>query len=220
MDEHLDPEYFALLLVQQYLKERGYDAGVSHGSLRCACPHNRYHTALHATESQHGLHFVESKLPRGSMLMEMVYAHMEQQHHAECADPADDHWDAEAALPPLPADTAYPDAVHASLDNLHSSAVICVVPVAPGHALTAAGDGCIRLLDTDTPRCMWKTTVGGGAALCLAVRPEDDGVAVVACGSMDGSVALLDVYTGEVLASTAPHTKYDTHTIHTNFIFF
>lgn len=99
--------------------------------------------------------------------------------------------------------------MHASLDNLHSSAVICVAPTAPGRVLTGAGDGCVRMLDVDAPSCVWKTSVGGGAVLCMAVRPDcDDDTAVVACGSMDGSVSLLDVHNGTLLTAATPHTKY------------
>lgn len=51
-----DPDNFALLLVQQYLSERGYES------------------ALQATEAVHGLTYLDSKLPRGSMLMEVCWS--------------------------------------------------------------------------------------------------------------------------------------------------
>jgi len=84
MDDIADPDTLALLLVQQYLDERGYMSGEHIGfcsefvldpqpaenpSLHCGCC-----AALKELERQQGLRYVSDKLPKGSMLLEVRHS--------------------------------------------------------------------------------------------------------------------------------------------------
>lgn len=225
-----DPEELALLLVQQYLKERGYSQ------------------ALAATEAVHGLKYVDYKLPRASMLMELLYSHMEGKLRAsELGVEEARALETEERLL-QGGEQDFPDTLVASVSGLHDSNIISIAVVAgTGDVITGAGSGSVSRIDLQGPSCTWATPLGGGAALCLHLLPlsscvgsgsggvggsssgsaggqgneagnppraggsaeSDDAADVwVAVGSMDGSVCVLDGSTGNLLGRNKAHSKY------------
>ncbi|KAK9824547.1 hypothetical protein WJX72_011229 [[Myrmecia] bisecta] len=186
-----DPDSLSLLFVQQWLQERGYSS------------------ALAALEKEVGLKYVDTKLERGSMLMGLVYSHMEQQAAAVDGVESDVESAAEEERLLQGGAQDFPNTCMASLEGLHASSVIAVC-CWPGQskAITGSGDGNVRLFTFDG-ELLWQTPVGGGGVLSLDLHPNvRQGDARLLAGSMDGSVTLLDGMTGNVLHTLRPHTKY------------
>ncbi|KAK9801913.1 hypothetical protein WJX73_002867 [Symbiochloris irregularis] len=188
-----DPEEFALLVVQQYLYE------------------NQHTAALQAVEHACGKRFVESKLPCGSQLMQMVYSKME----ADAAHLPDEQVDdgrlteaeEEALLLTAPPDI--PNTPIASLQEVFNTNVISVAPWPDQEkVLVGTGDGVLHLY-TFQGELLWQTAaVGKGGLLSLDLKGNRDPPLVVA-GFMDGSVAVFSASNGTLLGRPQPEKLPD-----------
>ncbi|KAK9832909.1 hypothetical protein WJX74_001562 [Apatococcus lobatus] len=191
-----DPEQLALLLVQQFLREQGYES------------------ALNAVEKESKSKYMEAKLSRGSMLLEMVYTHIEAELSKE-EDPE------AAANKALAAEEErllqggrndYPAALACTIRDLHPANIISVTcwPDRP-QVVTGSGDSVVRLI-THGGDVVWQTKkVSMGGVLCLALSPPAPSTTrppQLLVGWMDGTVALLNAATGELQHAARPHRKY------------
>ncbi|CAK0734557.1 hypothetical protein CVIRNUC_000448 [Coccomyxa viridis] len=189
-----DPDAMAMLLVQQYLDEMGYSS------------------ALHELERQHGLKFVPDKLPKGSMLLEMIYERMEKEA-AEADEPEVEARQRELAEEEalLKGGSQNFQMEHVEcIDNLHETNIIsvCCWP-GPKMFFTGSGNGQVQQL-TYSGDLYWskKLPVGGILSLDIWINQGGNEKAVLLVGAMDGSVSILDAEEGYVLSTAKAHTKY------------
>ncbi|KAL0056020.1 hypothetical protein WJX82_006755 [Trebouxia sp. C0006] len=186
-----DPDTFARSVVQQYLHEHGM------------------HSALQAMEKQQGRKFVPGSMPTGSMLLELVYKHLEEQAAADDSGETDLAAEEEALLHGGNQD--YPHQLTHAVDNLHESSVIsiCCWPGDNSRAVTGSGNGLVQLLDYARDEFEWRYHSNAGGILSLALQPTaEQSKMLLLAGSMDGSVTLLDAHTGTVLTRHKAHAKY------------
>ncbi|KAL6764979.1 WD40-repeat-containing domain protein [Haematococcus lacustris] len=224
-----DPDKLALLYVQQWLQEQGYVE------------------ALAVLEKQSGLMYDDSKLTKGSQLMQLVYQQMEQEAggEGEGAEAAAQRAEEEQMLRGGAQD--FVQCVVHDIASAHPSSVTAVRLLPNCQQLvTGSGDGVVRRLSWQG-ELVWASGVGQGGVLCLDLHPSctGSGVAVdvatgqdvaapspdlgheegsaaatqptgeaapscplLAAGSMDGSVSLLDLTTGTCLTAARVHLKY------------
>ncbi|KAL0031808.1 hypothetical protein WJX79_008498 [Trebouxia sp. C0005] len=186
-----DPDTFARSVVLQYLHEHGMQP------------------ALQAMEKQQGRKFVPGSMPSGSMLLELVYKHLEEQAAADDSGETDLAAEEEALLHGGNQD--YPQQLTHAVDNLHESSVIsiCCWPGDTSRAVTGSGNGLIQLLDYAGDEFEWRHHSQAGGILSLALQPAaEHSKMLLLAGSMDGSVTLLDAHTGTVLTRHKAHAKY------------
>lgn len=186
-----DPDVLARSIVQQYLHEHGM------------------YPALQAMEKQQGRKFVPGSMPSGSMLLELVYKHLEEQAAANDTNEPDLAAEEEALL--HGGDEDYPQQLTHAVESLHESSVIsiCCWPGDNCRVVTGSGNGLIQLLDYEKDEFEWRHQASAGGILSLALQPEArDGKMLLLAGAMDGSVLLLDAHTGTVLLRHKAHAKY------------
>lgn len=190
-DPVTDPDELALLAVQQYLRDMGFTS------------------ALQSIEHQTQRKFLDSKLPHGSILLEMVYRHLEAVGDGdEEAAVAGRARIAEDALLNSAAATL-PESLVTTIDGVHTAAVTSLAVSDDGAAVfSGTGNGVVRRL-TPSGEEAWATPSGHGGVLSLAPLPiTASGQERLVATTMDGSVALLDAASGAMLASLQPHRKY------------
>jgi WD40 repeat protein len=103
----------------------------------------------------------------------------------------------------------YPRDVQHSIEGLHSSSITCIRWI-PGTQtlITGSGSGIVQRFSAAGAQ-EWSSPVGSGGALSIAVHPGiASGQPYIAVGSMGGQVSVIDARTGDLLASTAAHSKY------------
>mmetsp|Transcript_20517 Transcript_20517/g.53667 ORF Transcript_20517/g.53667 Transcript_20517/m.53667 type:complete len:409 (-) Transcript_20517:284-1510(-) len=185
-----DPGELALLTVQQYLRENGYEQ------------------ALQAIERSTGVAYVEEKLPRGSMLLEMIHEKMEREiaedlTDLELADRAED----EELLRSDARDWPHKDPT--AVDGLHTSNILAVTLwMDEGLAFTGSGDRTVRCLHIGSKTERWSRSLDDGAILALALHPSPGEEPWLLASCMGGSVHLLHARSGEHANSVKAHTKY------------
>ncbi|GAX79155.1 hypothetical protein CEUSTIGMA_g6595.t1 [Chlamydomonas eustigma] len=188
-----DPERLTVLYVQQWLSEQGFLS------------------ALKALEKDSGIVYDETKLNEGAKLMQLVWRDMEAVLAADVDDAAAERLAEEERLLRGGCED-YVSEIATCLEGVHPSSVTCV-RIWPGRdvLLTGSGGGHVRLMDFEAD-VKWECKVGTGGVLCLDLVEISNDIGrlayLLAVGSMDGSVSILQPERGEILASNRAHSKY------------
>eukprot|EP00884_Botryococcus_braunii_P021127 jgi/Botrbrau1/7699/Bobra.0159s0136.1 len=189
MDGVDDPDVFALVLVQQFLAERGWQK------------------ALREVELAAGSTYYEGRAPRGSMLLEMVYKDFEHRMVESPVNEENARIQAEEDELLHGGEDDFPQSLMSNLEGLHSSNIISVVSTEQ-KVITGAGDGTVQCLDMEGI-IHWRTPLSHGGVLSLAIKQaQRDDETLLLLGTMDGSVIVLNATSGIFLASDRPHNKY------------
>jgi len=186
-----NPDDLALLIVQQFLAENSYDS------------------ALRETESLHGLKYVADKLPRASMLLQMVFHHMEKEA-AEGMDTTDVELQQEEETLMQGGSSDYPCRELACISDLHAFNITAVCHC-PGSdtLITGSGDGSVQAFTFSGEQLWLAKRGGGGGAICLALHPQHrKGDLRLLVGMMDGTVWVVNTADGSTVASEKLHSKY------------
>jgi len=180
------------MLIQQWLKEKGYTE------------------ALRALQQESGV--VSGDAETGGLLLSILYEHQEMK-----AALADDGVDllagekraAEEDLLALPTEVSVPSTAGPVLSHLHGGNIIACRFSCDGLLLaTGASDTSVKILSTATQTVQRTITTHGAPVLSLAFHPLLSSLLIST--AMDGSTAISDASSGEVLQTFKDHTKYVT----------
>jgi len=177
-------------LIQQWLQERGY--------LR----------TLRTLQEESGFEAEEAEL--GGQLCSILYDFVEMKNSLEDR-PVDileeERRAAEEDLLSLPEDVSFPSVFAAELRNVHSANIIAV-KISPNgeYIATGSADRSTKIVDFETRKVLRTIVAHESPVLSLAFCPTSPHLLLST--AMDGSAAISNAETGEVVATFKNHNKY------------
>ncbi|EKX36237.1 hypothetical protein GUITHDRAFT_165807 [Guillardia theta CCMP2712] len=186
-------------LIQQWLQERGYLRTLR--TLQEASP-----PSDRMLES--GFEAEEAEL--GGQLCSILYDFVEMKNSLEDR-PVDileeERRAAEEDLLSLPEDVSFPSVFAAELRNVHSANIIAV-KISPNgeYIATGSADRSTKIVDFETRKVLRTIVAHESPVLSLAFCPTSPHLLLST--AMDGSAAISNAETGEVVATFKNHNKY------------